>query len=579
MRLVSLTVKNFRSITKAYKLHLGNSTVLIGPNNEGKSNILRALVMALRVLSEGVRPFQIGGGPEGSTIRRQYRFSRIRTLHFYNWKKDFPVGKQGENPPGASELVLEFELRPDELVDFRDQIGSQLNGNLPIRVTLGQDDVKVQVAKQGRGGKSLTAKSPAVAEFVKQRLDFQYIPAVRTAESAQQVVDRMLEVELESVENDPNYTEALNEIARLQQPVLDRVSSAIRETLTRFLPAINDVKVNIASEARIRALRRSEIIVDDGTPTPLTYKGDGVQSLAALALMRHSSETTSKGKHLILALEEPESHLHPSAIHGLKSVLDELASVQQIVLTTHCPLFVDRTNISANILVNENTARAAKHIREIREILGVRASDNLRHAELVLVVEGQEDEVALSALIAANSDPIKRALSQGTLAVETLNGATNLAYKVSLLRDALCDCLCFLDHDAEATASFSKAKAQGLLTDADVTFARCNGMKESEIEDMYDLSAYEQAIQNKYGVRLILSPKFRSAKKWSERAEAAFAQLGKLWNDRVEIELKKVVAEAIASNPGGSLNPHKRSAFDALVGTLEERLASVEPDK
>jgi predicted ATPase len=173
--------------------------------------------------------------------------------------------------------------------------------------------------------------------------------------------------------------------------VLDRLSKGIRDTLTQFLPAIKDVKVRIASEARIQALRRSEVIVDDGTPTPLTYKGDGVQSLAALALMRHASETASKGKHLILALEEPESHLHPSAIHGLKRVLQELASTQQIVLMTHCPLFVDRTNISANILVNENTARPAHNIREIREILGVRASDNLRHAELVLTVFVQND--------------------------------------------------------------------------------------------------------------------------------------------------------------------------------------------
>ena len=571
MRLVSLTVKNFRSITKAHKLHLGNSTVLIGPNNEGKSNILRALVTALKVLS-GVRTVHVPGGPQGGRTYRQFRFSQVTISRFYNWGKDFPIVQQQRDPGGASEFVLEFELDPKELSEFREEVGSQLNGNLPIRITLGQETIKVVVAKPGRGGKTLTERSAMVADFVKQRLDFQYIPAVRTAKSAQEVVDRMLESELETVEGDPKYSDALAEIARLQQPVLDRLSKAILGMLRQFLPAIKDVKVRIASEARIEALRRSEIIVDDGTPTPLTYKGDGVQSLAALALMRHSSETASKGKHLILALEEPESHLHPSAIHGLKRVLQDLASTQQLVLTTHCPLFVDRTEISANILVTDNTARSAKDIREIREILGVRASDNLRHAELVLVVEGKEDETAIQALLAAASEPLKKALAEGTMAIETLNGASNLAYKVGLLGDALCDCYCFLDHDHAAKSSFERARVQGLLTTADVTFAVCIGMKESEIEDMYELTAYEQLILNKFDVRLASSPKFRSSKIWSERIREAFAQQGKIWDDRIEMAVKGAVADAVALDPSHALNSHKRSAFDALVKSLETRL-------
>lgn len=40
MRLVSFSVRRFRSITEAYKLPLGDYSVLVGPNNEGKSNIL-----------------------------------------------------------------------------------------------------------------------------------------------------------------------------------------------------------------------------------------------------------------------------------------------------------------------------------------------------------------------------------------------------------------------------------------------------------------------------------------------------------------------------------------------------------
>ncbi len=52
MKLVSFSVNNYRSITKAYRLPIRQSTVLLGPNNEGKSNILKALVTGLEVLSD-----------------------------------------------------------------------------------------------------------------------------------------------------------------------------------------------------------------------------------------------------------------------------------------------------------------------------------------------------------------------------------------------------------------------------------------------------------------------------------------------------------------------------------------------
>jgi putative ATP-dependent endonuclease of OLD family len=52
MRLVSFSVQNYRSITKANKIKVGQSTVIVGPNNEGKSNVLRALVTAMKVITQ-----------------------------------------------------------------------------------------------------------------------------------------------------------------------------------------------------------------------------------------------------------------------------------------------------------------------------------------------------------------------------------------------------------------------------------------------------------------------------------------------------------------------------------------------
>ncbi len=454
-------------------------------------------------------------------------------------------------------------------------VKSKLNGSLPIRIALGRDRLDVSVLKKGPGAKALTEKSALIAEYLRDRISLQYIPTVRTAKSSHEVVDRMLENELQAVEADPAYTAALDQIARLQEPVLKRISASIKSTLVQFLPAIRDVDVRIASQARIEALRRSsEIIVDDGTPTQLRHKGDGVQSLAALALKRHSSDSGPRARHAIIAVEEPESHLHPNAVHGLREVLRELAQKQQIVITTHCPLFVDRSSISANILVNDSKARSAKNIGEIRQILGVRASDNLRHAELVVIVAGSEDQMVMESLLRVSSPKLTDALNEGMIAFETLGGASNLVYKVGLIQAALCACHCFLDDDKAGRTAFDKARRQGLLTDADVTFSICAGMQESEIEDLLDPAIYESVILHKYRVSL-QSSKFHTSKKWSDRMSETFRNQGKPWDDRIEADVKRCVAEATASNPAQALNPHKRSAFDALATVLVTRLDEV----
>lgn len=52
MKIKQFTVENYRSITKAYKLPIDEKiTVLLGKNNEGKSNMLRALIGTFYIIS------------------------------------------------------------------------------------------------------------------------------------------------------------------------------------------------------------------------------------------------------------------------------------------------------------------------------------------------------------------------------------------------------------------------------------------------------------------------------------------------------------------------------------------------
>ena len=50
MKLRYLEVRNYRSIRNAKKLELFDSTTIVGSNNEGKSNLVRALECAISTL-------------------------------------------------------------------------------------------------------------------------------------------------------------------------------------------------------------------------------------------------------------------------------------------------------------------------------------------------------------------------------------------------------------------------------------------------------------------------------------------------------------------------------------------------
>jgi len=561
MQLISFSITNYRSITRARKLDLSDATVLIGPNNEGKSNILRALVLSLTSITGRSRR-------TNRILRRTQREDR------YDWERDFPLHLQEKRPKGASVFRLEFELTEQERAEFQKEVKSTLNTSLPIELTFSRSLNSFDVKKPGRGGKALSGKSDRISEFMASRLDFEYIPAIRTADAAEAVVERLVSVELVRLEAKPEYKAAIESIAKLQEPVLKAVSDSISNTLQTFLPAVTNAKVTISDDDRYRAMRRScSIVVDDGTETLLQYKGDGVQSLAALSLMRYSALNGSRDKSVIIAVEEPESHLHPDGIHALSGVLKEIASKHQLVLTTHCPLFVDRRTVANNVLVREKQAKPAKSVKDIRESLGVRASDNLLHAELVLLVEGPDDARAMAAVLPTRSGVIADALAQGTLAIDHIGGSGNLAYRALMVRNALCEVHCFVDDDQPGRDAVEKARVEGVLEDGDINLCSCQGMSESEIEDLVDPEKYTEMIKTRWRVDLAAGKPLRKAK-WSDRVGAAFKNSGKRWDNSLKNEVKAAVSDLVCAAPETAIATARESSLVGLVTALEIRLKS-----
>ncbi len=288
-----------------------------------------------------------------------FKDDEVRYNREYNWIRDFPIQLQSGKRNLQSKFRLEFILNDDELADFYSIVGSKLNGTVTIEISIGSDNkAEIIVPKRGKNASMLTRKSDIIAKFISERISVNYIPAIRTENDALHEIRNSVAERLDVLEQNESYLEAMDTINQLQQDILNDIAVGIKQPLQEFMPKIKEVKLQIADERRRNYFRSGiDIIIDDGNPTNIEFKGDGIKSLTAIALLK---EHALKSSTPVIIIEEPEAHLHPEAINQLNSIIEGLSENNQVIVTTHNPLFVVRDNISRNIIIDNGTAKPAK---------------------------------------------------------------------------------------------------------------------------------------------------------------------------------------------------------------------------
>ena len=555
MKLVSFTVNNYRSITSANKIEISDITILVGKNNEGKSNLLRAINLAMIALRIYQDPMH---------------YRRIRSL--YEWTTDYPVSLQRlKRANKKSEFTLEFELTSDEVQEFKTRYNHALNGYLPIRITFGQDNIpELKVVKNGKGSKELNKKSRHICKYIAQNIEFNYIPAVRTEEDALREIRRQVMRELATLEDNLKYKEAIELINTLQKPIMHSLEEAIKKTLSDFIPNVSEVFINFNNQITLDRYRDVSIRINDGQNTDIQNKGDGIKSLVTLALL-NNSRINPLGMSIV-AIEEPEAHLHPEAINRLKESIYALSKNNQVIISTHNPLFVNRECIKKNIIVEKGIAKQAQSIREIRHILGVKLSDNLYDAEVLLLVEGETDVISLLAILQNKSEIISKALAEHRLAIMPIGGTGRLSQYLTMSQQLIGKAVVFLDCDNAAKKAVTEAQVNKLLDSKDYLLCSYEGSKCSEIEDLIDINTYRQSIIDKYGVDLLTGKMRNKTKVWSDKVKEVFNDEGKLWDENTEVEIKYIVSSCVKNSPEDCLDIHKSKTITNLISLIEQHL-------
>lgn len=93
---------------------------------------------------------------------------------------------------------------------------------------------KNRYSKRGTAAFADADNKKKIIEYVCFKIDFNFIPAVRTEYDALRVVDSLIEKSLETLDTNPDYINAMNKIEELQQGILDGISNQIIEPLQEF---------------------------------------------------------------------------------------------------------------------------------------------------------------------------------------------------------------------------------------------------------------------------------------------------------------------------------------------------------
>lgn len=450
MYLSRLIISNYRSIKElALKFEKGKN-VIVGKNNAGKSNIIRAIDLLL-----------------GENSPSWAKSENITENDFYNGNFEAPIfifcelAREPEEALNYDEIYKCFGFKyharitewvngkPIKVPERHTLPGNSIYdflGNLDAVMNIGEDDegiatnyVNPKLRHQGTFEAQFDDKFIFAFAFraflrpngkIHKEIRFFYRENRNTpwvmAFSAP-VRNELLQSAIIHSFRDPQNELRINQwswfgkllktyinpndaglVSAFQQ--LKAASNGVFEGLQQ---EINNQKIKVAfpnttisfqfnPDTRIDVYKSALIYVDDGFVSLLQEKGSGIQSAVIIGLFNYYTTYVSHTSSSLLAVEEPEIYLHPQARRVISHRIDDFlqGNRNQVIITTHSTEFITSAHENLNIIVvnktseKGTTAHNAKfESSKEKQILVKLQNAEMFFADMVILVEGGEKYV------------------------------------------------------------------------------------------------------------------------------------------------------------------------------------------
>ncbi len=370
MKLRKALIENFRGI-KHLELELDDTTVLLGENNTGKTAALEAIRICLRDV-----------GP-----RRRIAFDTY----------DVHLDSATADPSLAEPIRIELTFGEEKMGDWDKDLVGRLNrqrilqvdgegcSHVVLFVSFGFDagtkEFSQSWAFTNLKGQSLTNVSETALGTLQREVAYYYLAALRDAarhfdakgpywrpflkdgqlspEKRVEIETKLREVNDLVVQSHGSFEKARERLQRVQDvvPMASGDVVSIDAVPSRIFDMLSNAQVSLGTTT--------------GAKVPIGRHGEGTQSLAVLMLFSAFLEAWPNGSPIV-ALEEPEAHLHPSAVRALWRIVDRIPG--QKIISTHSGDLMSEIDI----LHVRRLAKTANGIQSFRVPKGLLSDEETR---------------------------------------------------------------------------------------------------------------------------------------------------------------------------------------------------------
>jgi predicted ATP-dependent endonuclease of OLD family len=462
MHISHAEILNFRAL-QSVSVPLNQFSVLLGENDVGKTAFLYAL----------------------DTFFKGDKISDVDDYFKRDTKKNITMTLSFDNLPDKE------ELNAIKRNDGRIVISKDFSfGKTPIVKAILDD-----------GSKSDINKSVLTNWFSTD--SFHFIPVrrdlnVQFSMNKTALLGKTLRAQMKSVIERGDASESLQQVQETLKESLSGPQSALQGYLQEQLHnadiklTFEDVEVDpvegVSFSIRLSDDRIDNILIEN--------RGAGTQNNLIIALFRLIANM-QVGEYFIFAMEEPENSLHPKAQRQLLAVLQDISQESQVIVTTHSPVFLERSKFENNIMLTRtmkgNTVAKtfnADLLGELRTDLGIRPSDALLKGggNCAILVEGNTEEEGFPVFMEMYG------MSEFSLGIAIINmrgcDSKRVRNTARLLLAYDIPCLVVVDNNAEETEKDINRESKAGLTNVKKVFRLSKG----NIEDYFPLDIVAEVI-------------------------------------------------------------------------------------
>lgn len=391
MFISKILIQGYRSYKNAEIPFHDGINMIIGANNSGKSNLLKAISLALN------NTYHI-------TIDDMFCETDVTILKAHSpiIKISLVVSQSEEEPDTSEEIgllggcIVKFNKPYQALINFQFSLSSEQEENYIQDVKSLENHQEIWNVIRNEysrfydsfrwGGNRAASKENLNKLF--EKCDFQFLDALRDVgrnmfmgynPMLRDVLNFFIDYDIK-MSKDKEEDQIKEELRSNQKAFKEQAKPLMKFLLDRLesgkkilLDYANDTGASfgnvepdfqgILSESELLAVLKLIIRHETGVEIPAANNGLGYNNLIYMSLLLAKMQASADGNYMkrqaklysLLAIEEPEAHLHPAMQYQFLNFLNSNRSkhnVNQIIVTTHSPEIVSAVSLDCLISLN-----------------------------------------------------------------------------------------------------------------------------------------------------------------------------------------------------------------------------------